>query len=126
MKKVVNKQNNAVNVLFPYKTQYQTWVYDDEDLGVYTEAFVMGSSEVIDHLIGADATHCKVLISSQPLPKYDALLEKINAKEGEFEMEGWYQIADKSMPPNWLCGRCCDYFPGYPEQIYVKIDRVDK
>lgn len=125
-KQLVDKTNNAVNVLFPYKTKYNTWVYDDEDLGIYSEAFVMGSSEVIDHLIGEDARFCKVVISSSPLPRYDALLEKIEDVKGEFAMEGWYQISDKSMPPNWLCQRCCDYFPGYPQQIYVSIERINK
>ena len=114
------KANNEVNVIHPYRTQYRTWVYDDEDLGVYSEAFVMGSSEVIDHLVGEETNSFQAAISAKPLPKYDARLIKIEGEE-----EGWYQLEGTDMQ-HWLCGCVLDYFQDYPDNIYVKISNKKK
>lgn len=114
-----NKQNNTINVLFPYRTPQGVWLYNDEDLGVYGEAFVAGSSEVIDYLLRGE-TECISTISSKPFPGYTALLNKIP----NTDIEGWYQIEGNDMPPNWLCSKVLDYFPDYPDQIYVKIEGV--
>lgn len=116
----MNKTNNAINVIFPYRTKYGTWVYDDEDLGVYAEAFVCGSSEVIDAIVGKRVKKCKATISSQPFPNPTLTLHKIE-KEGN--IPGWYRAEPLGME-HWLCSKVLDYFPDYPETMYVKIEKI--
>lgn len=122
MKKLISKANNALNIIHPYRTPHGTWVYDDEDLNVYSEAFVLGSSEVIDHLVGKETNFFDAIISSNPIPNPTALLVKI---EKEFErfgsIPGWYKLEGTDME-HWLCGKVLDYFPDYPQQIFVKIE----
>ena len=114
------KANNVINILHPYRTNYGGWVYDDPDIGVFQEAFVMGSSEVIDHLVGEDTTRFQLLISSKKIPKHDAKIVKIKGEE-----DGWYQLEGTDMQ-HWLCGCVLDYFPGYPDEIYIKIQNKVK
>lgn len=116
-KKIISKVNNAINVLFPYRTKSGMWVYDDEDLGVYGEAFVCGSSEVIDAVVGMDKDQCVATISSKPFPNYALKLSKDKSEE----MPGWY-LAEPLGMKHWLCSKVLDYFPDYPEEIYVKIE----
>lgn len=82
------KSNNQINVISPYR-KGNIWVYDDPDIGVYSEPFVMGSSEVIDFLVGEETNFFDAAISSKPIPKYDARLVKIEVEKG---IEGWYQL----------------------------------
>lgn len=119
--KVVNKTNNAVNVIFPYRTKHGTWVYDDESLNTYEEAFVCGSSEVIDAIVGTKVNKCKVTISSSPLPNSTITLHKIDKEDG---IEGWYRAEPLGME-HWLCSKVLDYFPNYPKNIYVKIESYE-
>lgn len=121
-KVIINKANNALNVIHPYRTSHRTWVYDDEDLKVYKEAFVMGSSEVIDHLVGEETNFFDAIISANPLPNPTAILVKIQKEMDHFgAIEGWYQLQGTDME-HWLCGKVLDYFTGYPDTIYVKIE----
>lgn len=115
----MNKTRNSINILYPYRIAEDQWVYDDEDLGVYKEAFVMGSSEVINHLVGMKCNKFKALISSSPIPEHTAKLNRIK-KDG---IEGWYQLEGTDME-HWLCGCVLDYFPKYPKEIYVKIEKL--
>lgn len=119
----IDKSNNQVNVIHPYRTRYGSWVYDDPDLNVFMEAFVMGSSEVIDHLVGKDVNYFDATISQFPLPKPTAVLTRLDEKNSEQGMNGWYHLEGTDMD-HWLCGCVLDYFPGYPEKIYVVISNT--
>ena len=120
-KKII-KTNNVINILYPFRTSHGIWVYNDEDLGVYSEAFVCGSSEVIDAVVGKNVNNCIVVISSQPFPSPTLVLHKIEKiEEGLDNMLGWYRAEPLGME-HWLCSKILDYFPNYPETIYVKID----
>ena len=115
--KIQNKKRNSINTLSPYRIDDNLWVYDDEDLGVYKEAFVMGSSEVINMLVGMECRKFTMHISASPIPKYEAMLTKI---EGD-GTPGWYKLEGTDME-HWLCEQCCQYFKeGYPPNIFVKI-----
>lgn len=116
----MNKQNNAINTLHPYRGEDGSWYYDDEDLGIYNEAFILGSSEAIDLIVGKDCNNFKMYISSSPIPGYDARILRRPDLEERDEIPGWYQM-EGSKFPNWLCSRTLDYFPDYPESIYIKI-----
>lgn len=128
------KANNEINVLHPYRDQqFGGWFYDDPDLGVFREAFVMGSSEVIDHLVGKETNHFTCFISQNPIPGAQAHLVKTTAPkfetpyvydaeaEEESFTKGWYQLAGTEMK-HWLCGCVLDYFQDYPDHIYVRIE----
>ena len=109
------KQNNQINVIFPYKLG-NMWVYDDPDVPVYAEPFVMGSSELIDFFVEG-AENCTVLFSEKPLPEYTAILDEEKDQEG---FKGFYRLRG-STHVNWLCGHLLDYFLDYPKQIYILI-----
>ncbi len=123
--KTIDKTKNQINVIYPYRTQGGTWVYDDPDIPVYAEAFVMGSSELIDMLVGEDCNKFIAYISSSPLPKSTVILDNIDDKVendmGDISIEGWYQMRG-TQHKNWLCNHLNDYFyPPYPKTIYVSI-----
>lgn len=119
------KAKNVINVLNPYRTSYGTWVYDDPDIGVHAEAFVCGSSEVIDHLVGKDTNKFTALISKDPIPGYQARLVRLKEKEKEDKIQGWYQLEGTNME-HWLCGCVLDYFEGYPDNIYVQLSNFQQ
>lgn len=121
----IDKTQNSINILHPYRTQYRTWVYDDPDVPVYGEAFVMGSSEVIDILVGQECNSFKMLISCKPIPKHTAKIIRIKEQEEIDGIKGWYQLEGTSMK-HWLCGQVLAYFPDYPEEIYIKIEKPSK
>lgn len=118
--KLKSKASNAVNVIWPYRTPEKDWVFDDEDLELKAEAFVMGTSEMIDHLVGTKAMRFRATISTNPLPKITAKLNRIADAGG---MPGWYQLEGTDIQ-HWLCGVTCLYFKNYPEVIYVHLDRI--
>lgn len=121
-----DKRNNQINILYPYRMQGGIWVYDDPDIPVYREAFVLGSSELIDHLVGKDAKTCVVYFSSKLIPQFTIKLRNIDKElidTQSFGEKGWY-INEDTQVPNWFCGHLLDYFNGYPEEIYIKIEKT--
>lgn len=134
-KPLVDKTKNQVNVIYPYRTKGGSWVYDDLDIPVKAEAFVCGSSELIDKLVGKDVNNFTAYISTKPLPKYtvkltnvddvvrkeDEAIAKAAGKKVLYEPQGWYEM-EETGHRNWFCGHLLDYFVGYPKEIYVKIE----
>lgn len=143
--KKIDKSKNQVNVIYPYRTKGGTWVYDDEDLDVYAEAFVCGSSELIDMLVGKDCNNFTAYISSKKIPNHTVKLVNVDdliitedvedeeiaqllteefeagVEAGElYEPKGWYEM-EGTGHRNWFCGHLLDYFQGYPKEIYVQI-----
>lgn len=117
------KQNNAINIIYPYRTEIGTWVYDDKDCNTFKEPFVLGSSEAIDYLVGKDCNKCECIISSSSIPDYSAKLLKLNEPEITGGIEGWYNIEGTPII-HWLCGKTLDYFPSYPDTMYVKLKKL--
>jgi len=121
-----DKSKNLVNVIYPYRTQGNTWVYDDTDVPVYGEAFVMGSSELIDILVGEDCDNFTAYISAEPLPNPTVILdnidEKMESNADDFNMQGWYQMRGTNHK-NWFCNHIMDYFNVLPKTIYVVIKK---
>ncbi|WP_207496947.1 DUF6717 family protein [Aridibaculum aurantiacum] len=114
-----DKTKNQVNVIHPYRTSHGTWVYDDPDVPVYAEAFVMGSSELIDMVVGKEVNHFTAYISEQPLPNASVILDNVDEQVGD-GIKGWYEWRGKGHR-NWFCGHLTDYFTGYPKTIYISI-----
>lgn len=122
-----DKSKNLVNVLYPYRTKGGTWVYDDEDVPVIGEAFVCGSSELIDMLVGKDCNAFIAYVSASPLPNSVVHLTNVDEEENEGVkkkdwMKGWYEM-EGTGHRNWFCGHLLDYFDGYPSDIYVSIKK---
>lgn len=120
-----SKNNNLINVIYPYRTEQGHWAYDDEF--VTGEPFVMGSSEMIDFLVGADCDKFQAIISAKPLPISDKnviniMLDNIDEfMENEMSMiQGWYQLRGTDIE-HWLCGHLLDWFVDYPKTIFVNI-----
>jgi hypothetical protein len=114
-----DKTRNQVNVIHPYRTSHGTWVYDDPDVPVYAEPFVMGSSELIDKVMGRACNSFTAYISAMPLPNASVVLDNVDDQvEGGFQ--GWYEWRGNGHR-NWFCGHLTDYFEGYPKTIYVSI-----
>lgn len=121
------KSHNLVNIIYPYRTSGGHWAYDDEF--VVGEPFVMGTSELIDALVGKECNTFSATISAKPLPiggeGYTSLvLDNIDGEMGEeyAGMQGWYQMRG-SEHKNWLCGHLLDWFVGYPDSIFINIKK---
>ncbi len=82
-------------VIFPYRHN-QTWVFDDERMGLVQEPFVSGIPKMIDIFIQDIANvdeGFKLLFSANPFPSYQ--IELILVKE---EYGGhWYRWSEKNL-----------------------------
>lgn len=118
--KFVDKTGNQINVLYPYR-HMGGWVFDDPDIGLYKEAFVLGTDEIINSIVGKRKKF-KVLISHSYIPDETGVLEKVAIKDkNNVEAEGWYKLKGTEMV-GWLCPQVLSYFRGYPDKIHFKIE----
>jgi uncharacterized protein DUF6717 len=112
---------NSMMVIFPYKHN-QTWVFDDERMGLVQEPFVSGIPEMIDILVQDIANldeGFKLLFSVNPFPGYQ--VELIWLKE---EYNGnWYSWRTKNLD-GWLCPALLKYFIEPPKKIYCKAESL--
>ncbi|MFH7028141.1 MAG: DUF6717 family protein [Heteroscytonema crispum UTEX LB 1556] len=112
---------NSIMVIFPYR-HHQTWVFDDERVGLVQEPFVRGVPEMIDIMvqdIGNVDEGFKLLFSASPFPGYQA--ELIWLRE---EYNGnWYCWTKQSME-GWLCPALFKYFDETPNKIYCKAENL--
>ncbi|MBU7585858.1 MAG: hypothetical protein KAF91_23745 [Nostoc sp. TH1S01] len=110
---------NSMMVIFPYRHN-QTWVFDDERLGLVQEPFVSGVPEMIDILVQGIANvdeGFKLLFSASPFPGYQAELTWLRE-----EYNGnWYLWGEKSLE-GWLCPALFKYFEQAPAKIYCQAE----
>lgn len=80
---------NAMMVIFPYGDR-QTWVFDDEQVGLIKEPFVSSVPDTIDLLV-QDIPHTnegfRLLFSASSFPKYQAELIWLKEEYGG----NWYR-----------------------------------
>lgn len=99
----------------------ETWYFDDPALGIEDEAFVQGSSEIIDHQlcrIGRDRARAAVL-----------LFDERSFRESTFSLTTLYQEQDGGMwyvdlaskMRGWLCPTTLKYFDSFPKTIYGRL-----
>ncbi|HEY9848525.1 MAG TPA: DUF6717 family protein [Leptolyngbyaceae cyanobacterium] len=109
--------SNTIMVIFPYKYQ-DTWVFDDERVGLFREPFVSGIPAMIDWLV-KDIPHAekgfKLLFSSQPFPGYQAELNWIKEEYGG----NWYRWESNQIE-GWLCPALFKYYTETPMKIYCQ------
>ncbi|BCL36598.1 hypothetical protein NSMS1_30450 [Nostoc sp. MS1] len=108
-------------VIFPYRHN-QTWVFDDERMGLVQEPFVSGVPEMIEVLIqeipNVDEGF-KLLFSASPFPGYQVELTWLREEYGG----NWYTWKQRSLE-GWLCPALFKYFNQPPEKIYCKAESL--
>src|SRR5215210_8097263 len=94
--------------------EHGTWVYDDAEVGVYGEPFVLGADLMLTMLrelhVGPGRDPFRLLFSAAPFPG------AIEARSlGEEEGGVWYRIElEGRVLKGWLCGHLYDYFEHAP------------
>ncbi len=110
-------------VIFPYKCQ-QTWVFDDEQVGLCKEPFISGVPEMID-LLTRDILNVdegfRLLFSALPFPGYQVELIWLKEEHGG----SWYCWQQKNLE-GWLCPALFKYFSETPKKIYCKAESLYK
>ena len=110
---------NVIMTIEPY-WYGDTWVFDDESVGLEKEPFVKGIPEMIDALVKdiPDArSGFKLTFSSLPFPDYQVELIRMREEYGGC----WYRVRDYSAE-GWLCSALLRYFETPPETIYAKAE----
>ncbi|MGF1486137.1 MAG: DUF6717 family protein [Prochloraceae cyanobacterium] len=114
---------NAMMVIFPYRYE-DTWVFDDDRVGLEREPFVCGVPEMIDILvknIPDPEKGFKLLFSGNPFPGYQA--EFIRDRE---QYRGyWYRWKEHNLE-GWLCPALFKYFQEAPEKLYCQASSANK
>lgn len=110
---------NILTVIEPYWWQ-DTWVFDDESVGLDKEPFVQGVPQMIDELV-KDIPNARsgfrLLFSPLPFAGYQVELTLVREEYGGH----WYRVKDKEAE-GWLCPALFRYFETAPESLYVKAE----
>src|ERR1700756_3503504 len=110
---------NALSVLFPYKYEGM-WVFDDPDVGLRREPFVLGIDQMISHFVaqipGAEKGF-KLLFSSIPFPGHTIKLEW----RREESSGNWYYCPQLGIE-GWLCPALFKYFDKAPAELYARAE----
>lgn len=114
--------NNSMMVINPYR-KYNTWVFDDERVGLVEEPFVSGIPEMVDILVN-DTPNAhegfRLLFSEKPFPEFGAKLDWTHAETGG----DWYHWAKHDMN-GWLCPALRLYFVAdAPKELYLKAEPI--
>jgi hypothetical protein len=101
-----------------------TWVYDDPELEVYSEPFVLGADTILSTLrelqVGPGRDPFRITFSASPFP--GALAGR---RLGEADGGVWYETElDGHVLRGWLCNHFFDYFETAPPVVYVRADAV--
>ncbi len=112
---------NQIQVIAPYWLDAaETWVFDDESVGLVQEPFINGIPEMIDDLV-ADIPNAgqgfRMLFSAAPFPGYQQKLRRLHEEYG-----GWWYSGDELESNGWLCPALFHYFDEAPEEIFVKAE----
>lgn len=111
---------NQIIVIYPYLYE-NTWVFDDDAVGLEKEPFVCGIPEMIDIMtqnIDSADKGFKMLFSSFPFPGYQAELVHLREQYGG----NWYSWQEHNLE-GWLCPAMFRYFATTPEKIYCKAEK---
>lgn len=114
---------NQILVIAPYWLEsVQTWVFDDERVGLVQEPFVSGADVFLSHRV-ADVPNARqgfrLTFSAEPFPGYQARLSWVRE-----ESNGNWYAADNPPLEGWLCPALFRYFDRAPQQLYVRADEL--
>jgi hypothetical protein len=111
-------------LLLRWQPDIETWVYDDEELGVLAEPFVLGADTMLTLLrsvqVGPGRGPFRIVFSAAPFPG------ALEARRLEEDSGGvWYEAAlDGRVLRGWLCAHFFDYFPAAPETVHVRAETL--
>src|SRR3954467_7244364 len=112
---------NQILTIAPYYLESaQTWVFDDERVGLRQEPFVSGIPQMIDELvkdIPSGRKGFRLLFSTEPFPGFQRKATWVRQEFGG----NWYRTDD---PPaeGWLCPALFRYFERAPATLYVRAE----
>lgn len=112
---------NALLTIAPYRFA-DTWVFDDDRVGLVREPFVAGADRILDLLtanIPDAARGFRLTFSAQPFPGYQARFV-IDRPES---CGHWYRWPDREVE-GWLCPALFKYFETAPPEIYAQASPV--
>jgi Family of unknown function (DUF6717) len=107
-----------------WESELETWVYDDSEVGVFGEPFVLGADTMLTHLralqVGPGLDPFRVVFSASPFPGALAA-RRLDEEDGGV----WYEAElDDQVLRGWLCGHFFDYFESAPPTVYVKAESL--
>lgn len=109
--------NNSIFTIFPYKIG-NLWVFDDEKLNLYREAFVSGSSEFLD-MITINPDNCTIVFSDKPFPSAQYILDFIETIDDGVGGTTYYcEALEHTL---WLCSVLKMFFSSPPLNIYIQV-----
>lgn len=99
-----------------------TWVYDDPEVAVYGEPFVLGADSMLSRLreaqVGPGRDPFRITFSNAPFP---GALEAHRLEEEDGGV--WYEAElEGQLLRGWLCAHLFDYFESAPPSVYVRGD----
>ena len=110
---------NQIMVIKPF-WYADTWVFDDEAVGLDKEPFVCGIPQMIDFLV-RDIPNARdgvrMLFSAQPFPGCQEKLTWVRE-----DMGGNIYWSDTLKADGWLCPALFKYFEAAPKEIYAKAE----
>ena len=114
---------NAIQAIMPYR-KYGTWIFDDPDVGLVREPFVLGIPEMIDVMVknipNADKGFRMCFSAIRPAKIEGVHHVKLMALE---EGGGWYRDVETRMG-GWLCPATINYFPFFPKNLFIWAEEM--
>lgn len=116
---------NAIQTLMPYR-KFGTWVFDDPDVGLVREPFVLGIPEMIDVMVfessiaNADQGFRMSFSFTRPPQSLSVHHIKLMAQE---KGGGWYRDVDTRMG-GWLCPATLLYFKVFPREMFIWAEEM--
>lgn len=109
--------SNSCFAIYPYKER-GIWVFDQPDLGLFKEAFVMGMPQIIEEMTGHDPAAEQgfgAIFSRDNFPGAKWVLQLVREELGG----NWYKLGGTDLE-GWLCPALFKFFPSAPDNIWVQ------
>jgi hypothetical protein len=114
---------NAILSIEPYWHE-DTWIFDDDSVGLEAEPFITGIPEMIDYLV-QDIRNAelgfRLYFADFPFPDYQMELEWVREQDGGH----WYRLP-LTGNEGWLCPALYYYFDTAPKKLYVKAEQLPR
>ena len=116
---------NAIQTIMPYR-KFGTWVFDDPDVGLVREPFVLGIPEMIDVMVAeagianADQGFRMSFSLSRPPQLKGIHHVKLMAEE---KGGAWYRDVETRMG-GWLCPATLLYFQIFPKELFIWAEEM--
>ena len=114
---------NSIMVIAPYWDS-GTWVFDDEEVGLTKEPFILNVPEMITDMV-KDIPRAKkgfkLFFSAAPFPNYQVEFEWVREESGG----NWYRIKGQTLE-GWLCPSMYRYFETAPKSLFAKAEPLKK